>query len=68
LYFGTGTIPRLPRDPFGADNVRGRSALRSKQPKLQPERVMGEVCLGVAVTDIETLVIMGLVLAFTAAN
>ena len=30
--------------------------MRSKQPEFQSERVMGEVCLGVAVAGVETLI------------
>jgi hypothetical protein len=30
--------------------------VRSKQPEFQSERVMGEVCLGVAVAGVETLI------------
>jgi hypothetical protein len=38
--------------------------MRGKRMKFQPERIMGEVCLGVAAAGVETLVVMGLVLAF----
>ncbi len=38
--------------------------MRSKQTKLQPERIAGELCLGVAVAGVETLVVMGLIIAF----
>jgi hypothetical protein len=38
--------------------------MRGKQTNFQPERIMGEVCLGVAAAGLETLVVMGLVLAF----
>jgi hypothetical protein len=34
--------------------------VRSKRPKFQPERVMGEVCLGVAVAGVETLIVMAI--------
>jgi hypothetical protein len=33
--------------------------MRSKQTKFQPERIMGEVCLGVAFTGAEILVVVG---------
>ena len=39
---------------------RGRNAVRSKQPEFQSERVMGEVCLGVAVAGVETLIVMAI--------
>ena len=32
--------------------------MRNKQPEFQFERVMGEVCLGVAVAGVETLIVM----------
>ena len=35
-----------------------------RETKLQPERIMGEVCLGVAIAGVEILVIAGLVLTF----
>jgi hypothetical protein len=35
-----------------------------RQIKLQPEIVMADVCLGVTVTGLYTLVTMGLVIAF----
>jgi hypothetical protein len=38
--------------------------VRSTQTKFQPERIMGEVCLVVAVAGAEILVVVGLVLAF----
>jgi hypothetical protein len=38
--------------------------LRSKQPELQFENGMGGLYLGIAVTGVEALVAMGLVLAF----
>ena len=41
--------------------------MRSKQAKLQPERIIGELCLGVAVAGVETLVVMGLIIAFASA-
>jgi hypothetical protein len=34
--------------------------VRSKQPEFQSERVMGEVCLGVAVAGVETLIVMAI--------
>ena len=34
--------------------------MRSKQPEFQSERVMGEVCLGVAVAGVETLIVMAI--------
>jgi len=41
-----------------------RSKQTNKQTKLQPERIAGELCLGVAVAGVETLVVMGLIIAF----
>jgi hypothetical protein len=41
-----------------------RTALPGKQPKFQSENVMGGLYLGIAVTGVEALVAMGLVLAF----
>jgi hypothetical protein len=38
--------------------------VRSKQISLESESVMSDVCLGVAITGIYTLVGMGLVLVF----
>ncbi len=38
--------------------------MRSKQIHLESESVMSDVCLGVAITGIYTLVGMGLVLVF----
>jgi len=35
--------------------------VRSKQSEFQSERVMGEVCLGVAVAGVETLIVMAIV-------
>ena len=35
-----------------------------KQIKLQPEGVMADVCLGVTVTGVYTLVAMGLIIVF----
>jgi hypothetical protein len=41
-----------------------RTALPGKQPKSQSADVMGGLYLGIAVTGVEALVAMGLVLAF----
>jgi hypothetical protein len=38
--------------------------MRGKQTKFKPERIMGELCLGAAVAGVETLVVMGLIIAF----
>jgi hypothetical protein len=38
--------------------------MRSKQIHFEPESIMSEVCLGVAITGLYTLVGMGLALAF----
>ncbi len=35
-----------------------------KQPKLQAERVMAGVCLGIAIASANTLVVMGVAIAF----
>ena len=36
--------------------------MRTKQREFQPERVMGDVCLGVAVAGVETLIAMAVVI------
>jgi hypothetical protein len=41
-----------------------RSAVPGRQPELQSENVMGGLCLGIAITGVEALVAMGLVIAF----
>jgi hypothetical protein len=61
---GTGTIPRFPRDLFGTGQLRGEVQMPGRQIKPQPESVMADVCLGVTVTGIYTLVGMGLIIAF----
>jgi hypothetical protein len=43
-------------------SIRNRAreaAVRSKQTKLQPERIRGEFCLNVAFTGAEILVVVG---------
>ena len=62
LYISPGTIPRLPRDPIGLE-LRGESAVLGRQ-KLQPESVMADVCLGITVAGLYTLVGMGLIIVF----
>jgi hypothetical protein len=64
LYRSPGTIPSLARDVFGAEQLHGGSAVPGKQPKFQYENVMGGLYLGIAVTGVEALVAMGLVIAF----
>jgi hypothetical protein len=39
--------------------------VRKQQTKFQPERIMGELCLGVAVAGAEILIVAALVLAFS---
>jgi hypothetical protein len=58
-------ISRFPRDVMGRDISRRESPVRSKQmTHFESESVMSDVCLGVAITGIYTLVGMGLVLVF----
>ena len=66
LYFRPGTISRFPRDVIGPGQIRvGKPQVRSKQmTHFESESVMSDVCLGVAITGIYTLVGMGLVLVF----
>jgi hypothetical protein len=44
--------------------IARRSAVAHRQIKLEPESVMADVCLGVTVTGLYTLVGMGLIIAF----
>ena len=66
LYFRPGTISRFPRDVIGLGQIRvGNLQCGAKQmTHLESESVMSDVCLGVAITGIYTLVGMGLVLVF----
>jgi hypothetical protein len=43
---------------------RAENAMTRRQMKLEPERVMADVCLGVTVAGLYTLVGMGLIIAF----
>jgi hypothetical protein len=40
------------------------SAVRGKQIKFQSERVMADLCLGMAVAGVNTLIGIGLIIAF----
>ena len=44
--------------------IARRSAVTRRQIKLEPESVMADVCLGVTVAGLYTLVGMGLIIAF----
>jgi hypothetical protein len=56
LCIAAGTIAGFPRER--------ESAVRRKQIKFQSESVMADVCLGVTVAGLYTLVGMGLVIVF----
>ena len=58
-----GTIARFPRDVIGLE-ITWRSAVLGRETKFQPERVMADLYLGVAVAGLYTLVGMGIILAF----
>ena len=64
LYISFGTKPRLPRDVFGWDNCTRKTAMSVRQFKLQKESVMAGLYLGVAVTGLNALVAMAVVIAF----
>ena len=42
----------------------GRSAVRGREIKLQPESVMADICLGVTVAGLYALVGIGLIVVF----
>jgi hypothetical protein len=44
--------------------IARRNAMLGKQIKLPPDSVMADVCLGITVTSLYTLVGMGLIIAF----
>jgi hypothetical protein len=49
---------------LGQDNGIGKPQMRSEQINLKSQSVMADVCLGVAVTGLYTLVGMGLIIVF----
>ncbi len=49
---------------LGRDKSRRKVPVHSKQIHFKPESVMADVCLGVTVAGLYTLVGMGLVLVF----
>ena len=61
LYISPGTIPRLTRDVFGIDNGVGKRQMQLRQFKPPSESVMANVCLGVAVASVNTLIGIGVV-------
>jgi hypothetical protein len=63
FYTPAGTITDLLHDLLGLDN-RAEKCMTRRQIKLEPERVMADVCLGVTVAGLYTLVGMGLIIAF----
>jgi hypothetical protein len=58
-----GTKPRFPRGVFGTI-ARGKTVMSVRQFKLQKESVMAGLYLGVAVTGLNALVAMAVVIAF----
>jgi hypothetical protein len=64
LYFPAGTNPGLPRDVCEADKTRWETAMAGKKHKFQSENVMGGLYLGIAITGVNALIAMGLVIAF----
>jgi hypothetical protein len=59
-----GTIQRLPRDYLRADNRAGKCNARQTNSTSQSEGVMADVCLGLAVAGVNTLVALGVCIAF----
>jgi hypothetical protein len=55
---------RFPRESFGLGQWHRESAVRRKQLKFQSENVMADICLGVTVAGLYTLVGMGLIIVF----
>ena len=63
LYTGRNDLPISCMICLGWTIAR-RSAVTRRQIKLEPEGVMADVCLGVTVAGLYTLVGMGLIIAF----
>jgi hypothetical protein len=64
LYFSPGTKPRFPRGVFEWDNCKRESRMSVRQFKFQKESVMAGLYLGVAVTGLNALVAMAVMIAF----
>jgi hypothetical protein len=64
LCIAAGTIAGFPREVMGLGQWHRECAVDSKQIKFQSESVMADVCLGVTVAGLYTLVGMGLTIVF----
>jgi hypothetical protein len=59
-----GTIAPLPRDSLCAGPIAIGSAMRGKQLEFHSDSVKADVCLGVVIAGVSTLVGVGLIIAF----
>ena len=59
LYIWAGTIPRLQRDVNWAGQSHRNSVLR-KQIRLQSESIPADICLGVCIAGVNTLIGIGI--------
>jgi hypothetical protein len=56
LWVAAGTITGLPRESLGLKQSRRESAVRGKPIKFQSESITADLCLGVAIAGINTLI------------
>jgi len=63
LYIWPGTNPRLPSDIIGLGNRIGNAVLR-KQIRLPSESIPADICLGVMIVGVNTLIVIGLFIVF----
>ena len=56
LWVAAGTITGLPRESLGLKQSRRESAVRGKLIKFQSESITADLCLGVAIAGINTLI------------
>jgi hypothetical protein len=59
-----GTIAPLPRDSLWAGPIAIGSAMRGKQSEFHSDSVKADVCLGVVIAGVNTLIGIGLIIVF----
>jgi len=59
-----GTIPRFLLDVFGQEKTAWKNAVFRRQIRLQSESIAADICLGVAIAGVNTLIGIGLILVF----
>ena len=65
LCIVAGTIAGFPRDSWRLGQSRRERAVRWKQIKFQSESLPADLCLGVAIAGVNTLIVIGLFIVFS---